>query len=38
QELDPRFVSGISGDIHTIIGLPVAEVSRRIFSEEGFEK
>ncbi|HFI0427551.1 TPA: nucleoside triphosphate pyrophosphatase [Streptococcus suis] len=38
QELDPRFVAGISGDIHTIIGLPVAEVSRRIFSEEGFEK
>ncbi|HFI0672021.1 TPA: nucleoside triphosphate pyrophosphatase [Streptococcus suis] len=31
QELDPRFVAGISGDIHTIIGLPVAEVSRRIF-------
>ncbi|HFI0158743.1 TPA: nucleoside triphosphate pyrophosphatase [Streptococcus suis] len=31
QELDPRFVAGISGDIHTIIGLPVSEVSRRIF-------
>ncbi|MEG3311296.1 Maf family protein [Streptococcus sp. SS-4456] len=32
QELDPRFVASISGDIHTIIGLPVAEVSRRIFA------
>lgn len=31
QELDPRFVAGISGDIHTIIELPVSEVSRRIF-------
>ncbi|HFU3946199.1 TPA: nucleoside triphosphate pyrophosphatase [Streptococcus suis] len=31
QELDPRFVASISGDIHTIIGLPVSEVSRRIF-------
>lgn len=31
QELDPRFVKAISGDIHTIIGLPVAEVSQRIF-------
>ncbi|HFU4001640.1 TPA: nucleoside triphosphate pyrophosphatase [Streptococcus suis] len=31
QELDLRFVAGISGDIHTIIGLPVSEVSRRIF-------
>ncbi|HFI2691762.1 TPA: nucleoside triphosphate pyrophosphatase [Streptococcus suis] len=38
QELDPRFVAGISGDIHTIIGLPVAEVSRRIFSSEGVVK
>lgn len=33
QELDPRFVKSIEGDIHTIIGLPVAEVSRRIFDE-----
>lgn len=31
QELDPRFVQSIQGDIHTIIGLPVAEVSKRIF-------
>lgn len=38
QELDPRFVAGISGDIHTIIGLPVAEVSRRIFAPNPFEK
>lgn len=38
QELDPRFVAGISGDIHTIIGLPVAELSRRIFSKEALEK
>ncbi len=38
QELDPRFVAGISGDIHTIVGLPVAEVSRRIFSKEVFGK
>ncbi|HFI0213561.1 TPA: nucleoside triphosphate pyrophosphatase [Streptococcus suis] len=38
QELDPRFVAGISGDIHTIIGLPVAEVSRRIFAHQSFEK
>lgn len=37
QELDPRFVAGISGDIHTIIGLPVAEVSRRIFSTKVLE-
>ena len=31
QELDPRFVKSINGDINTIIGLPVAEVSSRIF-------
>lgn len=31
QELDPRFVKGITGDIHTIIGLPVAELSSRLF-------
>lgn len=31
QELDPRFVKGIEGDIHTIIGLPVAEISQRLF-------
>lgn len=33
QDLDPRFVAGICGDRHTIIGLPVAEVSRRLFGE-----
>lgn len=31
QDLDPRFVKRISGDINTIIGLPVAEVSYRIY-------
>ena len=30
QELDPRFVASIEGDIHTVIGLPVAELSRRL--------
>lgn len=30
QDLDPRFVKRISGDINTIIGLPVAEVAYRI--------
>lgn len=33
QELDPRFVTAIYGDIHTIIGLPVAELSRRNFAD-----
>lgn len=33
QELDPRFVKEIHGDLHTIIGLPVAEVSARLFSK-----
>lgn len=33
QELDPRFIKSINGDINTIIGIPVAEVSYRIFSE-----
>lgn len=32
QELDSRFVKSICGDINTIIGIPVAEVSYRIFS------
>lgn len=31
QELDPRFVKSIEGDIHTVIGLPVAEISSRLF-------
>lgn len=30
QDLDPRLVSYICGDINTIIGLPVAELSKRI--------
>lgn len=30
QDLDPRFVASIEGDIHTVIGLPVAEIGRRI--------
>lgn len=33
QELDPRLVKSVAGDIHTIIGLPVAEVSQRIFKK-----
>lgn len=31
QDLDPRFVKGISGDINTIVGMPVAETAYRIF-------
>ncbi len=31
QDLDPRLVRRISGDINTIIGLPVAEVAYRIY-------
>ncbi len=30
QELDPRLIMGIEGDIHTVIGFPVAECFRRI--------
>lgn len=33
QDLDPRFIKSISGDINTIIGLPVSEVSYRIFGK-----
>lgn len=33
QDLDPRLISYIKGDINTIIGLPVSEVSRRILGE-----
>lgn len=33
QDLDPRLISFINGDINTIIGLPVSEVSRRILGE-----
>ena len=33
QDLDPRLISYINGDINTIIGLPVSEVSRRILGE-----
>lgn len=31
QDLNPRFVRRIRGDINTIIGLPVAEVAYRIY-------
>ena len=34
QELDPRLIKSVTGDIHTIIGLPVVEVSERIFKTE----
>lgn len=30
QDLDPRLISYICGDVNTIIGLPVAELSKRI--------
>ncbi|WP_105300665.1 Maf family protein [Anaerococcus marasmi] len=33
QDLDSRLISYINGDINTIIGLPVSEVSRRILGE-----
>lgn len=32
QELDPRFIQGIVGDLQTIVGLPVAELSRRLYA------
>ncbi|MGT2895260.1 Maf family protein [Streptococcus entericus] len=32
QELDPRFVKEIHGNLYTVIGLPVAEVSARLFA------
>lgn len=35
QELDPRLVEYIEGDINTIIGLPVCELSRRIYKNKG---
>lgn len=31
QDLDPRFIKSIAGDPNTIIGLPVAELSQRLF-------
>lgn len=31
QELDPRFVKAIHGDVYTIVGLPVSELSARLF-------
>lgn len=34
QELAPRFVKGIHGDIYTVVGLPVAELSARLFSKK----
>ncbi|MGT2674401.1 Maf family nucleotide pyrophosphatase [Streptococcus rupicaprae] len=33
QELDPRFVQKISGDLYTVIGLPVAEIASRLFGK-----
>ncbi|XCY71431.1 Maf family protein [Streptococcus agalactiae] len=32
RDIDPRFVRSITGDINTIIGLRVAEVAKRIFT------
>ena len=32
KDIDPRFVKSINGDINTILGLPVAEISTRLFS------
>lgn len=34
QELDPRLVKSITGDINTIVGLPVAELSYRLFNSK----
>lgn len=34
QEIDPMFVEWIEGDVHTIVGLPVAEVIKRIYKKE----
>lgn len=34
QELDPRFVKEIHGNLYTIIGLPVAEVAARLFAKK----
>lgn len=33
QELDPRFIQTIHGDLYTIVGLPVSELSTRLFSQ-----
>lgn len=30
QDLDPRFIDYVAEDVHTIIGLPVAETAKRI--------
>ncbi|MBJ6746324.1 Maf family protein [Streptococcus sp. 121] len=30
QDLDPRFIDYVAGDVNTIIGLPVAETAKRI--------
>lgn len=32
QDLDPRFVRRVSGDLNTIVGLPASEVNYRLFS------
>ncbi|WP_228062386.1 MULTISPECIES: Maf family protein [unclassified Streptococcus] len=37
QDLDPRFIDYVAGDVQTIIGLPVAETAKRI-AEMGSEK
>lgn len=31
QDLDPRFVASITGDVHTIIGLPVSVTAQKIY-------
>lgn len=33
RDIDPRFIERITGDINTVIGLPVAEISKRLFKK-----
>lgn len=33
RDIDPRFIEGITGDINTVIGLPIAEISKRLFKK-----
>ncbi|MGP6388920.1 Maf family protein [Streptococcus dysgalactiae] len=35
RDIDPRFIKGITGDMNTILGLPVAELSQRLFGKIG---
>ncbi|SLM20731.1 septum formation inhibitor Maf [Streptococcus dysgalactiae subsp. equisimilis] len=35
RDIDPRFIKGITGDMNTILGLPVAELSQRLFGKTG---